>query len=600
MTRILCLWIAACCGASAQDATKLRDALEWTVAQRGRMAQMTNRVVQVHGIASLGALICAEDRGEGSGLFRQAIAALHNVPSDSFNEKGTTMLPVASFTGLWKFVVPAALKCDPNLAEAANNSQDKARLESEKRNANATLSRAYGLIDPQMTLDKLDNNDRAAQLANAALDAVDPDVLDVVLFTKFLSRLRDRAPDLSDDLFQRALDVIMSATVPNPGGLQELAKYLFTSPKYVDQPDPDQNSESFDAGGATIQVLTATRVSANPDDIEALIETMMRMLKMPSAVGLNPPVTFALVWQLLPRARDLMPDKVNDLEDAIAELASQVSAAGQIQARLGRGENPDQDSGDPALRDFQLVGRIKGELGAGRIDGARQFLQRVSDSATRSQVGELIKFTEADLAVEARSDLAMPLANLLRGGIKRTLVYAGIIANAARPDVALQVLPLAVRDAEGLPAEHRVRLFSAISASLVKTDVQAAMGTFDLLVRACNDVYASPRRGRFDPRAARQIYIKDAGVDASTDSSLILAGTRGMYEAVQTERGRHNFTLKAPAVSAFNLASFLMAAATVDPGRLEAPILGLRDETTRAAALVRLGAVRVQAAKARN
>jgi hypothetical protein len=116
------------------------------------------------------------------------------------------------------------------LGSAANNAQDKARLETEKRNANRTLGQAYGLIDPTMTLDKLDNNDRAAQLANAALDAVDPDVLDAVLLTKFLSLLRDRAPDLSDDLFVRTLDVIMSATVPNPGSLQELAKYLFTAP----------------------------------------------------------------------------------------------------------------------------------------------------------------------------------------------------------------------------------------------------------------------------------------------------------------------------------------------------------------------------------
>src|SRR5215471_12848373 len=252
MTRALSLWIAGCCAAVAQDATKLRDALEWTSAQRGRMTQMTNRVVQVHGVASLGALVCAEDRSEGSGLFRQAIAALHSVPSSSFTEKGTMMLPVASFTGLWKYVVPAALKCDPGLAEAANSSQDKARLESEKRNANATLLRAYELIDPRNPLDKLDNNDRAAQLANAALDAADPDLLDVVLLTKFLSQLRDRAPDLSDDLFERALDVVMSATAPNPGSLQELAKYLFTSPKYVDQPDADQSGESFDAGGATI------------------------------------------------------------------------------------------------------------------------------------------------------------------------------------------------------------------------------------------------------------------------------------------------------------------------------------------------------------
>jgi hypothetical protein len=598
MRRILSLWIAVCSLAAAQDATKLRDALEWTIAQRDSMQQMTNRVVQVHGIASLGILVCPEDRGEGSGLFRQAIAALHGVPQSAFTDKGTTVLPAASFTGLWKYVVPSALKCDPGLAEAANNQADKARMEDEKRRANLTLQRAWDLIDPKLVLDKADNNDRAAQMANAALDAGDPDVLNVVLLTQFLSQLRERAPDLSDDLFLRALDFVMSATIPNPGSLQELSKYLFTAPKYLDKPDADQNSESFQTGGANIEVLTATRVSANPDDIEALIDTTLRLLKLPTAVAFNPTAAYALALQLVPRSRDLTPDRVDELETAVAALASEISSAAQIQARLGASQNPDQESGDPAYRDFQLTGRIKGELAAGRIDRARELLTRITDSDTRTQLAELIKFTEAGHAAEAHSDQAMPLANLLRGGVKRSLVYAGIIGNAAQPDAALQVLPLAVHDVEPLPAEQRIRLLAALSAALVKTDTQAAMGTLDLLVRAYNDVYSNPRRGRFEPRAARQIYNKDTGVDTSTDSSLILAGTRGMYEAVQTERGRHNFTLKAPGVSALNLANFLMAAGTVDSGRLEAPILGLRDENTRAGALVRLGDLRIRSAKA--
>src|SRR5437016_3474893 len=126
MGRVLSVWIAFCCAAAAQDANKLRDALEWTVAQRGRMAQMTNRVVQVHGIASLGALVCAEDRGAGSSLFREAITSLHGIPQSNFDERRTMVLPVASFTGLWKHVVPAALKCDPGLAVAAANDASKA------------------------------------------------------------------------------------------------------------------------------------------------------------------------------------------------------------------------------------------------------------------------------------------------------------------------------------------------------------------------------------------------------------------------------------------------------------------------------------------
>jgi len=102
MRRILSLWIAVSSLAAAQDAapdtSKLRDAVEWTSAQRGRMLQMTNRVTQVHGIASLAMLVCPENPGEGSNLFRQAITSLHGIPSNHFTEKRTMPLPVASQT----------------------------------------------------------------------------------------------------------------------------------------------------------------------------------------------------------------------------------------------------------------------------------------------------------------------------------------------------------------------------------------------------------------------------------------------------------------------------------------------------------------------
>ena len=597
MRRAFILLIAGCRITAAQDSVKLRDALEWTIALRGRMAQMTNPVVRVHGVASVAGLVCPLSQGEASGLYREAITALHGIPSNAFTDKGTTVLPAASFTGLWKYVVPAALKCDPGLAEAANNQRSKERIDAERRGANATLRHAWYLIDPTQVLDKQDNNDRAAQVANAALDAGDPDQLDIALLTRFMSQLRDHAPDLADDLFLRGLDFVMSASVPNPGALQELAKYLFTAPKLVDKPDTDQQSDSFQTGGTTIEVLTATRGSSNPDDIESLIDTTMRLLNLPAAVNLNPLAAYSLAWQLLPRARDLAPDRAADLETAIANLEAQTAGAAQIQSRLGAGENPGADSGSPAYRDYRLTGQIQNALAGGRIDQARALLPRMSDFAARGQLSALIDFREAGGAIEAHRDQAMALANLLRGGIKRSLLYIAIIGSAKQQDTALQVLPLAAKDIMPLPAEQRVRLLSALSAALVRCDTQSAMGTLDLLVRAYNDVYANPRRGKFDPRAARLIFNTDSTVDTSTDTSLILTGTRGFYEAVQTELGRHNFMLKVPGVTALSIGNFLSSAATVDPGLLEAAVLGLRDENTRAQALVRLAEVRIKTAK---
>src|SRR5262245_35685911 len=226
-----------CAVALAQDPSPLRDALEWTTAQRGRMAEMTNRVVRVHGTASLAGLICASDPVTASGLYRDAITALHALPDDIFKDKGTTVLPAASFTGLWKFVVPAAVKCDSSLTSLADNQRSRERIDSERQGANATVQRALSLIDPDSPIDKYDQIDRAAQLGQAALDAADPDSFDFDLFTHLLLQLRDRGPDLATDLLTRALDVVTSAPVPRAESLQELAIYALTSPKLAEQLD---------------------------------------------------------------------------------------------------------------------------------------------------------------------------------------------------------------------------------------------------------------------------------------------------------------------------------------------------------------------------
>ena len=288
----------------AQDANKARDALEWTVALRGRMAQMSNPVVRVHGIASVARLVCPIDPVAASGLFRDAITSLFNIGTGAFGERSTTVLPVASFSGLWKYVVPAALKCDPTLSSTAQNQQARERMNAERTGANSTLGRAYGMLSPELVLDKADMLDRAAQVARGALEAGDPDTLDTDLLSRLLSRLCENAPDLSDDLFSRSLDFVMSATVPSPDSLQDLARFLFTAPNLVDESEEDQPHKSIQVNGATIEDLTATRNSANPDNIQALIESTLKLLANPTAENRNPVVAYALaIATPSPRAR---------------------------------------------------------------------------------------------------------------------------------------------------------------------------------------------------------------------------------------------------------------------------------------------------------
>ena len=157
----------ACAACWAQDRDPVRDAVEWTVALRGRMAQMANPVVRTYGTAGLARVVCPVDQAAASSLYRDAIASLFNVSSSAFGERGTTVLPVASYSGLWKSVIPAALKCDPGLSAIAENQRARERIAAERAGANATLQRAYGLLSPNMPLDKQDMLDRAAQVGRA-------------------------------------------------------------------------------------------------------------------------------------------------------------------------------------------------------------------------------------------------------------------------------------------------------------------------------------------------------------------------------------------------------------------------------------------------
>lgn len=557
------------------------------------MTQMANPVVRIHGTASVARLVCPLDPVAASGLYQDAIKSLFTVSSSAFGERSTTALPVASFSGLWKYVVPAALQCDPNLASAAQNQQARERLDAERAGANNTLRKAYGLLGG--SLDKEDMLDRAAQVATGALEAGDPNTLDTALLSLLLSRLNQRAPDLADDLFVRSLDFVLSATVPSPDGLQDLAKFLLTAPNLVDQPDEEQPSKSSQVGGATLEDLTASRVSANPDNIQALIEATLKLIDIPNAAARNPVVAYGLVYQLVPKARDLMPDRAADLEKAMAELeAANPGVAAQVQAGIGAAQSPDADSGDPAARNFWLTGQIQSALSTGEFDRARALVTRMDDLPVRGQINSLIAFSEAARAVESKSETAVGLANLLRPGIKRSLLYISMISTAPNRDAAMQLLPLASKDIAPLPAEQRVRLLSALAAGLVRTDVESALGVLNQLIAAYNDVRANPRRGKFDPASVRRTFNPRS--DGSSDSSLILAGNRGFYEAVQTQRGRHNFGLRVPGVSAFTMAGFLSGSGAIDPDRMSAMLPSLRDETTQSASWVNLAAVRLKGA----
>ena len=146
-------------------------------------------------------------------------------------------------------------------------------------------------------LDKADMLDRAAQVAGGALEAGDPDTFDTDLLSRLLSRLCEKAPDLSDDLFRPLAGFRHVGDRAQPGQpARPGAGFCLPRRTWWTRPRKISPSKSIQASGVTVEDLTATRNSANPDNIQALIEATLKLLANPTAANRNPAVAYALAY----------------------------------------------------------------------------------------------------------------------------------------------------------------------------------------------------------------------------------------------------------------------------------------------------------------
>src|SRR5215831_8022547 len=107
---------------------------------------------------------------------------------------------------------------------------------------------------------------------------------------------------------------------------------------------------------------------------------------------------------------------------------------------------------------------------------------------------------------------------------------------------------------------------AALAGAVLQKDSANGLLAVSLWITASNDAYTSPHKGRFDPQSVRRIFSR--GVSTSDDSALILANGRCLCEAVDTGRGRHYFTLKAPGVATMQLTDVLRNAGPQEFERL--------------------------------
>jgi len=578
-------------GHTATPITEQQRNLDWAVALGGRFGELHDPVVATYALGHLAETVCAKYPVPGAELFRNSLGRLRLLTPAAFGS-ARHKLPVPSFTTLWKNLTTTAAKCSPDLQQLADAEHAKAKMLEERQQANQNLGQALFLVtsDP----------DRATQLAQGAISASDPTLLDVPTLTLFLSNLRDRAGELADELFPDALNFVASAQEPNPGLLLELGKYLFTSPAYREVPDTQQASETHTVGKTSIANFTANRKSASSDDIHQYIAAAVKVLTATNDAYYDPVAAYAIGYQLLSKVDDFAPDSADDLRKAVAAVRVLAGAqAGQVESAFASSNAADPEGGEAPRKRDRVVARVLALAVAGKFADARDMLTSVDDMPVHSQVGTLIDFAESAAAL-GRKDVqwSFTLANGLRGGVKRALLYAGLAAGARDHSEALGYATLALRDVELLPAEQRMVITAGLAAAILRADANNGFTAMNLFVQAANDAYSSPHEGRFDPQALRK-HSPLSKSTTFTDSSLILANSRCLCEVVDTGRGRQNFTLKVPGLQTRDLTGAVRTASGVDAERLEAILLSLRDESLMAAGFNALAAVRLAVQSAR-
>ena len=571
----------------APAAEDRKNNLEWAAALGERFRQLHDPVVAAYAISQLGALVCAQDREAGEGLFHESLVRLRILTPESFTSAHYS-LPVPSFTSMWNYLTPTARKCAAGLTDLFDAERAKAKMQEEKQQANDDVRTAYSALD----IDS--NSDRAAQLVETALSVSDPTLLDIPTVTLFLSHLRDKAPDVSDDLFPQVLDFIASPKQPSPGLLLELGKYLFTAPRYVEGQDVLQQSDVRQVGSTSIANFMANRKSSSSDDIHDYIDAALKVLSATNDPYYDPVAAYAIGYQMLSKVDDFAPDDAEKLREALPLIEQQAGAsASQVQNAVTGGQIADPEGGEGARMQNRIVQQALAMIGLKNFSEAREMTQKINEPGVVSEVRALIDFGETTAAIDKRdAQWAFSLSYPIRGGVKRALLYAGMTASARDHEEALGYLALGLRDTDLLPAEQRMVTTRALMNAILGRDLENGILALDFFVRAANDAYTTPHQGRFEPDLIRKVYSKYA--TTFTDSPLILANRRCLCEVVDTGRGRQAFHLKVPGVETSTLTDAIAKLSLVDTQRLEGILAGIRDENLMSNQLNQLAALRLR------
>lgn len=573
----------------AATATAQEIVVPQAAALQGQLAQFHNSVSRAMSLAELGSLLCKYDPAAGSSILRTGIDELNLIPANAFTDN-TVLLPIPSFSGLARLVVTYAAKCDSSLGLRLASDRVRARIIEERNTVDSLISEAKGIVT--------DKPDRAAQLLSAAISAAEPGFIDFPKLVRRISELRDRAPELADDVFLEALEFASKQSTPILSYINELGKYLFTAENLLERPDRDQESREFSVGSSSIADFAEPRRSTNPDIISSYLQTITDVSRNQLAWSTDPVTAYSLVYQMGAIARRFAPDASEPLQQAEFQVAAVAGAqAAEVKQQLGSRSNPmnDEDLDGPRRRDRRIQ-RFQEAWHSGNLDRARNIIPGIDDITVRGQLTQMVRWKEAIQSLERKDfHMAMSAANAFPTGVKRSLLYTSIASRAGKVALSQDALMLAWRDLEGQIAERREYAQLAIAETMFEVGMESGYSVLSQAITAHNEALVRPRRERFDPASVRKYFV--IGRDPAFEAALLVRYAKPLYEVVDSGRSRFSFQLALPGVRPASLNSVILLLKDVDSNRIEAIIQELRDEARLGPALVVVAQRRLAAVK---
>ena len=389
-------------------------------------------------------------------------------------------------------------------------------------------------------------------------------------------------PDLADDVFQRAIAFASSAEITSIPVLTELGNYLFVGVGLQGRSEPMLNRVTYTVNGQPFVSWAGDHDNTNPDMVAAYISAVADTFSKQEIASQYLVAAYAAAYQLLPRAKDLGLGDADTLQKTLDQMQSQNAAAvAQVEAKLSGG------IGSGGQSTFaRSIAQIRAAMAAGRFAQARELLPSIDGVPLRSQVATLIDFHEAAYALRGKdTDHALALAGALPAGVKRSLLYAGIVATTENRLVAIPALHVGLKDAELLSYEQRMAMLPALATACSPIDSDETQAVLSQLIEAYNGAAIAPHKVRFDAKSS-----------GAFDGQRVLFGSGGFLEVVQGSQGRQNFTLKVTGVTAFSLEAFISQAKHADFLRLVATVEGLHNEVQLTKGYLALAGLRLKKA----